>query len=214
MAGFGRRNTAAVKDEVPEVEFSAPDENVTVDETPTDAVTAEVEALANGEPTPEVKTQVDADIENAIAESGSDGKGKRRGAPRGPRQPINVGDVIVRKSARTDFTTRATPTDNNPVFLAVKHAEVGEPTDILVAADEKKIAGTIAILRRAGTKLNLGMHIAPKGTPGTMIDLSDGTSLIVGAEGYPVDPDTGNVIVTFKTDHERKAPAVKSDVTA
>lgn len=97
---------------------------------------------------------------------------------RAPRKPIDVGTVTVRKSSRTDFSTRPTRLDSNPVFLAVKDAEKGEPYDLVV--EEGKEAGVISILRRAGQKLNVGVNIASAPYP--------------AAEDQP-----GHVILTFKT---------------
>lgn len=122
---------------------------------------------------------------------------------RAPRPAINVGHVVVRKSQRTDFTTRSTPTKSNPVFKAVEAAELDTPTDILVENDERKIKGAISILRRAGAQLNVGMHIAPK-----------------DADGYPtedvesLDADDNTVtttyaVLTFKTSAERQVRGKK-----
>lgn len=116
---------------------------------------------------------------------------KQAEAKRAARPLINVGTPIVRKSSRTDFTTRATPTDSNPVFLAVKNAALDEPTDVLVENDSKKVEGAISILRRAGAKLNVGMHIAPKPYPTEEVD----------GKTY--------VVLTFKTSAERQVRGTK-----
>lgn len=115
---------------------------------------------------------------------------------RAPRPAINVGNVVVRPSTRTDFTTRTTPTETNPVFLAVKGAELDVPTDVLVENDEKRIQGAISILRRAGAKLGVGMHIAPKPYP---------TEEVEGTE---------YAVLTFKTSAERQVRGKSTEVAA
>lgn len=118
----------------------------------------------------------------------------RRGAKKGvPRPPINVGEVTARPSSRTDFSTRMTTTDSNPVFQAVKNAKLNTPTDILVDNDERKIKGALSILRRAGTRLEVGMHIAPKPYP---------TEKVNGVE---------KVVLTFKTSAERRVLKKKTE---
>jgi hypothetical protein len=145
---------------------------------------------------PELQSQDTTEAPTETAEQTAERK-------RAPRPAINVGNVVVRPSTRTDFTTRATPTESNPVFLAVKAAPLDTPTDILVENDKRKIDGAISIMRRAGAKLGVGMHIAPK-----------------GAEGYPtedvesLDADDNTVtttyaVLTFKTSAERQVRGKK-----
>lgn len=174
-----------------------------VDETPAEVVETETVAdvapveteSTEGEGTVSIDTveapqaeQADAQVAEATSEQTSERK-------RGPRPAINVGNVVVRPSSRTDFTTRATPTETNPVFRAVKDAPLNTPTDILVENDDKKVQGAISILRRAGAKLNVGMHIAPK-----------------GVDGYPTEEVEGTTyaVLTFKTDSERRVRGRKA----
>lgn len=158
----------------------------TYDEPQVEAVVEETPAV---EPT---DTPSDPEAAKAVSETEStDGrKGKR-----GPRAPIQVGNVIVRKSERTDFSTRSTPTKNNPVFQAFENAAYDEPTDVLVENDEKKIQGAITILRRAGAMLERGVHIAPKPYPTETIDGVD------------------YAVVTFKKDEQRRTPGKSDDAT-
>ena len=162
MARFGSRREAGtqVLDDAPAVEFTEPT---------TEPVEAESTDTVQ-EATPEVQAEA------------TPAKAKRA--------HVEVGAIIVRKSTRTDFSTRASTTDTNPVYLAAKGAEVdGEPVDILV--DPDKIEAAKTILRRAASpkKLNVGMHIAPA--------------------PYPIeDTDEGpKAVVTFKvTSEKRKTP--------
>lgn len=178
--GFGRRGADTI-DEAPAVEFQAPEEN-------TPAENTEVPANDEVQETPAVtapaETEVPAPVETAET-------------PKPKRAPVNVGEVIVRKSTRTDFTTRATPTDNNPVFLAAKGAEVdGEAVDILV--DPDKIEAAKTVLRRAASpnKLNVGMHIAPA--------------------PYPIEEtDEGpKAVVTFKVTSDKRKVTQRTDAVA
>lgn len=105
-------------------------------------------------------------------------------AKRAPRKPIDVGTVQVRKSSRTDFSTRPTRLDSNPVFLAVKGAEKGEPYDLVVEAGKE--AGVISILRRAGQKLEIGVNIASAPYP-VATDEETGEEIV------------GHVVLSFRT---------------
>lgn len=158
--GGSKATTPAVDFVEPVVEPAAPsqDENVAAEAQPE---TKANQAEANTEGTEGTVTVTD------VVEPATDAKPEsaETKAKRGARPPINVGNVLVRKSTRTDFRTRTTPTDNHPIFLAVKGAAHEDPTDILIENDEKKIAGAISLLRRSGTKLKIGMSIAPKPYP-------------------------------------------------
>ena len=127
--GFGRRGADTI-DEAPAVEFQAPEENTTVNDE-TVALDTPNEVQETPAVTAPAETEAPAPVETTDT-------------PKPKRAPVNVGEVIVRKSTRTDFTTRATPTDNNPVFLAAKGAEVdGEAVDILVDPDKIEAAKTV-----------------------------------------------------------------------
>lgn len=118
-------------------------------------------------------------------------------AKRAPRNPIDVGEVVVTKSTRTNFTTRSAPIESNPVFLAVKAAKdereqsgaaESDPVDLHVDAD--KVEGVISILRRSGQKerLNVGVNIASKPYPAS-------------------DQRDGAVVITFKVGERQVRPA-------
>lgn len=111
-------------------------------------------------------------------------------AKRGPRPALEVGEVTVRKSVRDDLKSRPSPTQNNPVFLAVKAADFDTPTDLVV--DKDKVANVAKILRRSAQAelLNVGMTIFP-GNPAATDD--DGNEI------------EGKVIVTFQKAKEKKA---------
>lgn len=99
---------------------------------------------------------------------------------RAPRKPIDVGDVVVTTSERSDFKTRTVRMDSNPVAIAVRTAEAGKAYDLHV--DEDKVKGVLSILRRSGQRYNVGISIAP--------------------EPRERDDD-GKVIITFKTGDKR-----------
>ncbi len=103
---------------------------------------------------------------------------------RGARGPLDVGTVTARVSSRTDLKSRPSPTETNPVYLAVKAADFDTPTDLSV--DPDKVGAVVKILRRAAApdKLNVGMTVFP---------------------GNPVDEaDPTKVIVTFQKSAEKK----------
>lgn len=172
----------------PTLDSQVSEPEVAVEEPTTEAAPEQQEESTTVTDTLEAPTQEQA-TEQAAEQATETTERKRA-----PRPAINVGNVVVRKSERTDFTTRTTPTESNPVFLAVKNAELEEATDILVENDERKIQGAISILRRAGAKLKLGMHIAPKGT------------------GYPTEEVEGTTyaVLTFKTSAERQDRKAKA----
>ncbi len=182
---FGRNVVEDTQADAPVVEFN---DGVEVGAVPT-----------QDESTEGSDVQVTDVVEQEQVEATEDSKAE--GAKRAPRPAISLGNVITRKSERTDFTTRATPTESNPVYLAVKNAEIDTPTDILVENTPDKISGAISILRRAAAPkmLNVGMHIAPK-----------------GAEGYPTENVDGveYAVITFKTSAERQVRGKKSEVAA
>lgn len=164
------------------------EETVSHDETPvehienTEGQTIDVGPV-NVEETPvtDVIEQTETPVEQTeVPAKSADGK------KRAPRLPINVGEVVVRPSSRTDFNIRNTPTETNPVFLAVKNAELGVATDILVQNDDKRISGAIALMRRSAGKNKVGLHIA--------------------AKPYPVEEIDGveYAVLTFKTDTMRQ----------
>jgi hypothetical protein len=130
----------------------------------------------------ENKTVIDT-IEKPFTPTESKGNTKGK---RGPRPAINVGDIVVTPSSRTNFATRATRMDSNPVYLAVQNADLDTPYDLHV--DEDKVAGVISILRRSGARLGIGVHIASGPHPAS-------------------DQRDGAVVLTFKTGErqERKA---------
>jgi hypothetical protein len=128
-----------------------------------------------------------------VAENATLGAEAGETAPqkRAPRKPIDVGDVVVTESTVTEFATRATPMDSNPVALAVKNAEQGRAYDLHVDAD--KVKGVLSILRRAGQRYGVGVNIAP--------------------EPRQTDAE-GKTIVTFKTGAKRVRGAKQATAEA
>lgn len=101
-----------------------------------------------------------------------------------PRQPVDVGDVLVAPSTRTDFSTRPSRVAEDPVYKAVAAAEFDVPVDI--HALPGKVEAVKSRLRTAAnpSHLKVGMHIAPT---------------------TPASPEReGHVVVTFVKTKERK----------
>lgn len=150
------------------------EENTTVESTDTTPATDDTQA------TPPAST-------DAPATSGTDE------AKRAARPALEVGEIVTRKSVRDDLKSRPSPTQSNPVFLAVKGADFDTPTDLLVEAD--KVENVKKILRRAAQPelLNVGMTIFP---------------------GHPVDEETGKLVVTFQKSREKKVKGKGSDASS
>lgn len=118
---------------------------------------------------------------------------------RAARPALEVGEVIVRKSVRDDLKSRPSPTQSNPVFLAVKSADFDTPTDLLADAD--KVENVKKILRRSAQPelLNVGMTIFP------------GHPVAVDEEGNEIP---GKLIVTFQKSREKKVKGKGSDASS
>jgi hypothetical protein len=114
--------------------------------------------------------------------------------PTPAKRNTNVGEISVRTSTRTDLSTRVSPSDTHPVFLAVKEAPFDTATDILV--DPADVKTVIRIIRRSAQpdKLNVGMTVYA---------------------GNPVaEEDPSKVIVTFLKREERKTVTKKPKADA
>lgn len=172
---------------------------------------------ANRNRTEQQETTVDETTTEQTAEQATEAAPAEQattteGAKRAPRNPIDVGEVLVTKSTRTNFSTRSAPIESNPVFLAVKSAAAerqeridagadaataeSDAVDLHVDAD--KVEGVKNILRRSGQKdkLNVGVNIA--------------------SAPYPVsDQGEGKVVLTFKVGERQVRPGKASaDTTA
>jgi hypothetical protein len=115
-------------------------------------------------------------------------------AKRAARPPIDVGDVIVTPSTRTDFSSRPSRITSDPVYLAVQAAEFDQAVDLHVATD--KVEAVKKRLRTASDPrhLKVGMTIVP-GTPSS-------------------DQDESKVVVTFIKRQERATRKSKSEGTS
>lgn len=133
-------------------------------------------------------TQSVGDVE--VGEYVAPADGETPVAEKRTRPVIDVGAVEARPSSRTDFTTRVTPTMNNPIYAMVRDADYDTPIDI--ACDPDKVDGVIKLLRRVSNKtlLNVGMRIAPA--------------------PYPI-ADDGKALVSFKKVAQRKANKATAD---
>ncbi len=145
-------------------------------------------ADTNTEESTVTEPTTDTQAETPATETAGTESAEKRAA----RPALEVGEVKARTSARTDLKSRPSPTESNPVFIAVRDAEFDTATDLSV--DPDKVANVVKILRRSAQpdKLNVGMTVFP---------------------GNPVDPeDETKVLVTFQKSREKKGSR-KADAT-
>lgn len=71
----------------------------------------------------------------------------------------NIGTVVVEDDDDSDWVSARTRNNDNPVFAAVRDAELGKPRSIRVERDDKKIERVKRMLRSAGTAVGVGVSI-------------------------------------------------------
>lgn len=154
-----------------------------------------VEALANAGDTAAESTTVDERA--AEQDTGS--------TKRGPRPSIDLGEIRVQASKRTDFSTRVTAGDN-PVYKAVAEATFGGAVDLVIKAESAEAVKRK--IRVAGQKFSK-QRVESGGKP-VKTSIAGDTPQATDENDQPIE---GYVFVTFKTT-ERTAAEVAAEPEA